>query len=175
MPMASAISSFDGAAAAGAGEVLLDGLERPAERPHRAGGPVDGADGVEDGAADAAGGEAIEGHAAGVVVALGRLDEAEGAGPGQLLAVDVAGEVPRDLQHHVAHEREVGLDQGRGVAGFGHPEGSLPIRTRPAVGTRTSYDESTRGRQVPTASLPLPFGPCHDGPLGPGSTPTRND
>ena len=56
------------------------------------------------------------GHAADRVVALGGLDQPEGAGPGELLAVDVAGEVARDLQDHVAHQREVLLDRALRVS-----------------------------------------------------------
>ena len=109
--MAVATSAVGGLAAVAVGQLVLDGVELAAEGPDRAGGPVDGPDGVEDGAADAAGGEAVERHAAIGLEALGRLDEPEGAGPGQLLAIDVAGEVPGDLQHDVADQREVGLDQ----------------------------------------------------------------
>ena len=93
------------------GQALLDGLELAGEGAHRAGGPVGGPDGIEDRAPDALGGEAVEGHAPGLVVAAGRLDQAEGAGGGQLLAVDVAGEVHRHLEHHVAHQRQVLLDE----------------------------------------------------------------
>ena len=102
-------------AAALVGEILLGEVERPPDRSHRAGGPVGGAYGVEDGAADPPGGEAVEGHASGAVVALGRLDQAEGTGPGQLLAVDVAGEVAGDLEDHVVHEGQVALDQQGGL------------------------------------------------------------
>ena len=51
------------------------------------------------------------GHPPGLVVAASRLDQAEGAGGGQLLAVDVAWEVHRHLEHHVAHQRQVLLDE----------------------------------------------------------------
>jgi hypothetical protein len=60
--------------------------------------------------ADALGREAVERDAARVVVAVRRLDEAEGAGAGQLLTLDVAGEVHRHLEDDVADEREVLLD-----------------------------------------------------------------
>ena len=50
-------------------------------------------------------------NGAGLVVAASRLHQAEGAGGGQLLAVDVAREVHRHLEDDVAHQREVLLDQ----------------------------------------------------------------
>ena len=93
------------------GELLLDLLELAGQGADRAGGPVGGAHGVEDRSPDALGGEAVEGHAPRLVVAAGRLDQAEGAGRGQLLAVDVAGEVHGDLEDDVAHQRKVLLDQ----------------------------------------------------------------
>ena len=46
-----------------------------------------------------------------LVVAAGRLDQSERSGGGQFLAVDVAGEVHRHLEDHVAHQRKVILDQ----------------------------------------------------------------
>ena len=83
------------------------------------------------------------GHAAVGVEALGGLDEAEGAGPGQLLAVDVAGEVAGDLQHDVLDEREVLLDErcGRRVVVTGHV--ALHFRFAPTArrDRGTSYDE----------------------------------
>ena len=60
------------------------------------------------------------GHPPGAVVAAGRLDQAEGAGPGQLLAVDVAGEVHRHLEHDVPHQRQVLLDRLRWSIGIAH-------------------------------------------------------
>ena len=46
-----------------------------------------------------------------LVVAAGRLDQPEGAGPGQLLPVHVAREVHRHLEHDVLHQRQVLLDE----------------------------------------------------------------
>ena len=95
------------------GEPLLDCLEPAGQGADRAGRPVGGPDGIEDRAPDALCGEPVEGHAPRLVVAAGRLDQPEGAGGGQLLAVDVAGEVHRHLEDDVADERQVLLDQLR--------------------------------------------------------------
>ena len=60
MPSASAISCDVRHPAELGGQALLDGLELAGEGAHRAGGPVGGPDGIEDRAADALGGEAVE-------------------------------------------------------------------------------------------------------------------
>ena len=65
------------------------------------GAQSDGADRVENGAADAAGCEAVEGDATSLVKATSGFDQPKGAGASQLLTVDVAGEPDRDLQHDV--------------------------------------------------------------------------
>ncbi len=51
------------------GELLLGGLEPASEQTNRAGGPVGGADRVEDGAPDALRSEPLEGHTPALVVA----------------------------------------------------------------------------------------------------------
>ncbi|MEN3273388.1 MAG: hypothetical protein V7636_2149, partial [Actinomycetota bacterium] len=75
-------------------------------------------DGIEDGTADALGGEALDRHAAGLVETLGRLDQAEGTGTSELLAIHVTGEVHRHLEDDVTDEREVLLDGGSLVDHF---------------------------------------------------------
>ena len=111
MPRASAISTLLGTRPSSVARRCSTASSLRASVAHRAGRPVGGPDGVEDRAPDALGGEAVERHASGLVVAAGRLDQTEGAGPGQLVAVDVAGEVHRHLEHDVLHQRQVLLDQ----------------------------------------------------------------
>ena len=97
------------------GQALLGGVQATGQGSHRAGSPVRRSDGVDDRAPDALGGETVERNSAGLVVALCGLDQAEGTGPGQLVAVDVAGEVHRDLEHDVVDQVQVLLDQPGGV------------------------------------------------------------
>ncbi|MEM9890501.1 MAG: hypothetical protein AAF962_06525 [Actinomycetota bacterium] len=92
------------------GELLLGGLEAAGQQTDRAGRPVGGPNRVEDGASDALGGEPFERHPPAVVVAASGLDQAESAGSGQLLPVDVAGEMHRHLEHHMLHQWQVGFD-----------------------------------------------------------------
>jgi len=99
------------------GEALLDLVETTCERTHRTGRPIGGAHAVDDGAADALRREPVERHTAGLVVPLRRLDQAERAGTGQLVTVDVAGEVHRHLEHHVVDQGQVLLDQCRDLCG----------------------------------------------------------
>ena len=93
--------------------------EPAGQRAHRAGSPVGGPHRVEDGASDALGGEAVERHAPGLVVAAGRLDQTERTGPGQLVAVHVTGEVHRHLEHDVLHQWQVLFDQPGQLLGLG--------------------------------------------------------
>jgi hypothetical protein len=94
-----------------AGEALLDRFEPTSEVAHRAWRPIGRSDRIEDRTSDALCREAVERDTPGLVVAASRLDQAERTGRGQLLAVDVPGEVHGHLEHHVAHERKVILDQ----------------------------------------------------------------
>ena len=101
------------------GQALLGLLQLAGQVAHRAGRPVGGPHGVEDRAPDALGGEAVERHASAGVVAAGRLDQAEGAGSSQLVAVHVAGEVHRHLEHDVPNQRQVFFDHFR-IDGIAH-------------------------------------------------------
>ena len=87
---------------------VLDGAGGGAQR---AGSEVEGAGGVDDGAANPHGDPALERNAASRVEAVGGLDQAEGGGLRQLLTVGVARVVGRDLEEHVLHERQVALDE----------------------------------------------------------------
>jgi hypothetical protein len=57
--------------------------------------------------------EAVEGHAPGLVVATGGLDQPQRTGAGELVPVDVAGEVHRDLEDDVLDQGQVRLDEPR--------------------------------------------------------------
>ena len=100
-----------GDAAEGGGELGAGLVEVAGAAAYRAGGPVDAAQLVEDGAADAGGGVAGEGDAAvGVEPAL-RLDQGHHAGGGQVVAVHVGGDPAHGLAHDVADQRQVLADQ----------------------------------------------------------------
>ncbi len=88
-------------------ELLVRGLQATGPGPDRTAGPVAAAQLVEQGAADAGGGEAVEGDAALGVVAPGGLGQTEHAGRHEVAAADVAGHPVGDLGDHVLHEREV--------------------------------------------------------------------
>ena len=89
------------------GQLLVRGLQAPGPGPHRAAGPVAAAQLVEQRAADAGGGEAVERDAALGVEAPGGLGEAEHAGRHEVAAAHVARHPVGDLRDHVLHEREV--------------------------------------------------------------------
>ena len=91
-------------------QALLHVVEAAGEVAHRTRRPVGGADRIEDGSADALRHEALERHAARLVEAARRLHQAQRAGAGELLAIDMAGVVERDLEDDVADEREVTFD-----------------------------------------------------------------
>ena len=141
-------------------EVVLDGVELTGQQPDRAGGPVGGPDGVDDGATDALGGEPVERHSAGVLEPAGRLDQTERPGAGQLVTVDVAGEVHRHLEDHVVHEVQMVLDQRRNL---GRSPGGRDILSR-AVGAADlalgpwSLGGAVRVAHVDSLSSPSPIG-----------------
>ena len=89
-------------------ERLADGGEVTGARAQGARGEVEGADGVDDRAADAQHRPALERDALARVEAARRLDQAEGAGGDQLVAVAVARVV-------VGHAADDGADQGEAV------------------------------------------------------------
>ncbi len=118
------------------GQTLLDTLQLAGEVAHRAGGPVGSPHGIENGPADPLGGETLERDPAGLVVATGRLDQTERTGPGQIVTVDVAGEVDGHLEHDVLHEREVLLDH-LGEFGFHRPRALGRTHTAPTGSGRS--------------------------------------
>ena len=61
----------------------------------------EGVTAVEDGAADATGGEATKGHASVTVVAQGSFDQSEGSRRDQLAAIDVTGETGAGANHEM--------------------------------------------------------------------------
>ena len=108
----------------GAGEGLVGAGQAAGVGPHAAGGPVDGAQLVQDGAADAVGGVAVEGDAVGGVVGAGGLGQAEHAGADEVVAGYVGGQAGQGLGHHVADQGQGGahervLVNGRGAGGGG--------------------------------------------------------
>ena len=88
-------------------ELLVRGLQATGPGPHRAARPVAAAQLVEQRAADAGGGEAVERDAALGVEAPGGLGEAEHAGRHEVAAAHVARDPVGDLRDHVLDEREV--------------------------------------------------------------------
>ena len=119
MPSSSAISVMFGTRPSSVARRCSIGSSLAGEVAHRAGRPVGGPHGVEDRPPDALGGEPVERYASAGVVAASRLDQSESAGPGQLLAVHVAGEVHRHLEHDVSHEWQVFFDHF-GIDGIAH-------------------------------------------------------
>ncbi len=93
-----------------AGQLLLGRLQPPGQQPHRAWRPVGGPHRIENRPSDSLSGESFERHPSVLVVAAGRFDQTERTGPGQLLAVDVAGEVHGDLVDDVLDQRQVRFD-----------------------------------------------------------------
>ena len=90
--------------------MLLGALQPAGQQSHRARSPVGGPDRVENGAPNALSGEAFERDPPVLVVATGRLHQAERSGPSQFLPVDVAGKVHSHLIDDMFHQRQVGLD-----------------------------------------------------------------
>ena len=83
-------------------------------------------------------------------------DQTEGAGPGELLAVDVAGEVAGDLKDDVPHDRKVRLDELGSLRRCGHVTPlsvssrirDLPFLRRsgpPATGPDSSFMDAAKG------------------------------
>src|SRR5690606_30617234 len=101
-----------GEGGAGVGEVA-------SAAAHRAGGPVDAAQLVDNGAADAGGGIAGEGNAARSVIRVARLHECSEARGRQVVAVHVGGDSAQRLADDVAHEAHVGADEFVGLGGGG--------------------------------------------------------
>ena len=89
----------------------MRGLEATGPGPDRAAGPVPAAELVEQRAADAGGGEPVEGDAPLRIEAPGRLGEAEHAGRHEVVAADVARDPMRDLGDDILHEWQVLPDQ----------------------------------------------------------------
>ena len=80
-----------GGAAEGGGELLVGGFDAAGAGAYGAAGPVEAAELVEEGAADAGGGEGSEGGAAGGVVVFGGHGEGGHAGGDEVFAGDVGG------------------------------------------------------------------------------------
>ena len=93
------------------GQLFLGGLQAAGTRSHRSTGPVAPAQLVEQGTADAGGGEPVERDAALGIEAPGRLRETEHSGRHEVAAAHVVGDAMCDLRHHVLHERQVLPDQ----------------------------------------------------------------
>ena len=87
---------------------LLDPIELPLGRSHRARGPVVAAEEVDDGALDPAAGEGGEGGAGIGVEAHGGRDEAEDAGLDEVVTTVGGGEVAGDAVHDVLDQGHIG-------------------------------------------------------------------
>src|SRR5439155_19991020 len=115
------------------GELLLRGLHLAGPAAHRAAGPVQAAQLVQERAADAGGGEAAEGGAPLGVEGLRGGRERGHAGGDQVFAADVRGQAAEHLADEVTDQRQVAADEvldragGRRGGGGGNSHGD-PLR-----------------------------------------------